>query len=344
MVQAVSPDGGVLAANAGQGEIRLFEPATARELARLQDPNQDAGSLSFSPDGTKLLCSSELGQCFHVWDLRAMRAELADLGLDWARPSYPEALPERPIQSITVDLGRSRKSSAAANNAFLAPLALRSLQAALFPYHPDPYHERGHVYAARGELDRAIADFTEALRWQPPDAQRRAHLYLSRSDSLMRAHREAEAAADLHKVVELDPKNPLPFNNLGQIFVNGPAALRDPAKALALARQGLQVAPGHWYCRNTVGVAHYRLGHYAEAVVALERSLRESQGERAAFQLYFLAMSYARLGDAVKAHECYDQAVRWEPEQPERLPPDWRQRLRAIAAEADAVLAEKGNN
>jgi tetratricopeptide (TPR) repeat protein len=197
------------------------------------------------------------------------------------------------------------------------------------------------VYVARGELDKAVADFTEALRWQPPDAPRQAHLYLSRSDALMRAQREAEAAADLQKVLELTPKDPLPFNNLAQLYANGTTALRDAKKALALARRGLQVAPGHWYCRNTLGVAHYRLGEYTEAVVALERSLRESKGERAAFQLYFLAMCYARLGDAAKAHECYEQAARWEPEHPERLPPNWRERLKGMAAEADTVLAEK---
>jgi serine/threonine protein kinase/WD40 repeat protein/Flp pilus assembly protein TadD len=335
-----SPDGSLLGLEVVHGVVSLLDPGSCREVARLESPEQAEGGCMFTPDGTRLIASSNDARAIHVWDLRLIRQRLAEFGLDWELPPYGEPAATKPIGAVLMDVG-VRAAPTAGKDAFLAPLALRSLQVALVPYHPDTYHERGHVYAARGELDKAVADFTEALRWQPPDAPRQAHLYLSRSDALMRSRREAEAAADLHKVLELTPKDPLPFNNLAYLYVNGPPELRDPKKALALARQGLRVAPGHWYCRNTLGVAHYRLGQYEPAVVALERSLRESQGERAAFQLYFLAMCYARLDDTAKAQECYDQAARWEPEHPDRLPPNWRERLKAIAAEADAVFAEK---
>ena len=48
----------------------------------------------------------------HVWDLRAIRKHLAEMGLDWDAPAYPDddpagpsALPLPPLQ---VDYGRLR--------------------------------------------------------------------------------------------------------------------------------------------------------------------------------------------------------------------------------------------
>jgi serine/threonine protein kinase/WD40 repeat protein len=88
---AFSPDGNVLALETGQGVIRLLDPATGREYARLADPHQNVSSwLGFTPDSTRLVGVSEEGQAIHVWDLRLIRAGLAGLGLDWDAPPYPE--------------------------------------------------------------------------------------------------------------------------------------------------------------------------------------------------------------------------------------------------------------
>ena len=71
--------------------IRLLDPATGREKARLEGPHQDTASwLNFTPDGTRLVASSEGGKAIHVWDLKRIRAELARLYLDWEAPPYPE--------------------------------------------------------------------------------------------------------------------------------------------------------------------------------------------------------------------------------------------------------------
>jgi WD40 repeat protein len=91
VAMAFSPDGNLLAAESGQGVIRLLDPANGREKARLEDPRQDvAGWLGFTPDGTRLVAVTEDGKAIHVWDLKRIRAELARLGLDWDATSYPE--------------------------------------------------------------------------------------------------------------------------------------------------------------------------------------------------------------------------------------------------------------
>src|SRR5262249_58307272 len=82
------PDGSLLAVETGIGEVRLVDPESGREYARLEDPNQDRSGISFSSDGTRLVttCTND-SNVVHVWDLRAIRAELAKLDLDWSLPS-----------------------------------------------------------------------------------------------------------------------------------------------------------------------------------------------------------------------------------------------------------------
>ncbi len=82
---AFTPDGKLLAVETGYGVVRLVNPATGREYARLEDPNQDqANSIAFSPDGTQLVTTSNDSHSIHVWDLRTIREQLTKMGLDWA--------------------------------------------------------------------------------------------------------------------------------------------------------------------------------------------------------------------------------------------------------------------
>jgi tetratricopeptide (TPR) repeat protein len=71
------------------GVYRLVELATGRELARLEDQEQNTGPAVFSPDGTRLVVEAE--NALRVWDLRRIRAGLTAMGLDWDAPPYPKA-------------------------------------------------------------------------------------------------------------------------------------------------------------------------------------------------------------------------------------------------------------
>ena len=48
---------------------------------------------TFSPDGSRLVVTTNDGPAVHVWDLRAIRKHLAGMGLDWDAPPYPEVDP-----------------------------------------------------------------------------------------------------------------------------------------------------------------------------------------------------------------------------------------------------------
>jgi eukaryotic-like serine/threonine-protein kinase len=231
-----------------KGFIPLFDTESGRELARLEDPYQDGlGWLTFSPDGTQLIGTTEDSSCVRVWDLRKIRASLKELDLDWNASAYP----------------------------------------------PEP----------------------AAQRPQP------IHIELIGADKLIAPAKPAGLA----------------LSEEAWRLVTGPLELRDPAKARDLIRQALDREPGNRLYLNTLGVVEYRSGRYKEAVAVLIESLAASQSEYDAFDLYFLAMSYAKLGDAARAKGFFNRAERWVMQQMD-LPAKEIEELNEIQKEAKEVL------
>jgi serine/threonine protein kinase/WD40 repeat protein len=92
---AFSPDSTIIALEMAPGIIHLKEMATEKTIAKLEDPNGErAGWMGFTPDGTKLVVSTAYAHSVHIWDLRLIRLQLLNIGLDWDAPAYP---PENPI-------------------------------------------------------------------------------------------------------------------------------------------------------------------------------------------------------------------------------------------------------
>jgi Tfp pilus assembly protein PilF len=89
---------------------------------------------------------------------------------------------------------------------------------------------------------------------------------------------------------------------------------------------------------NTLGVVYYRLGRYRNATETLERSLHDSGGDTAPFNLFFLAMCHARRHDLGRARQCYDRAVRWTQEHRTKLRPAWLTELDRFRTEAATLL------
>jgi WD40 repeat protein len=83
---AFSKDGRVLALARSHDLVQLFDLVSQRELATLTAPDAHAFSrLCFNPDGTQLAASGH-NHAIHIWDLPAIRRQLADMGLDWDLP------------------------------------------------------------------------------------------------------------------------------------------------------------------------------------------------------------------------------------------------------------------
>jgi tetratricopeptide (TPR) repeat protein len=100
-------------------------------------------------------------------------------------------------------------------------------------------------------------------------------------------------------------------NDLGWYLVDCPAqALRLPAESVELAKKAVARAPESGAYWNTLGVAQYRAGDFASALIALDRSMElRSGGDPTDY--FFLAMAHERLGDRKQARTWYDKAIQW---------------------------------
>jgi serine/threonine protein kinase/WD40 repeat protein len=136
---------------------------------------------------------------------------------------------------------------------------------------------------------------------------------------------------------ELIPSHPMALNNQAWKLATGPAPQRDPAKALKLIQEAVKLQPKDATLLNTLGVVQYRNGLYKEALVTLEKSLAAGKGDSDGFDLIFLAMCHAKLGDKARAKDCFDRAVKWTAARKD-LPPNYVEELKAFRAEAEAEL------
>jgi uncharacterized protein HemY len=147
-----------------------------------------------------------------------------------------------------------------------------------------------------------------------------------------------QARADQQKATSLLPKDSKALNERAWIHATGPIDRRDPERAVALARRAVALAPGEQTFLNTLGVALYRAGHYAEANTVLEQSLAAGKGRLDAFDLFFLAMANQKLGHPSRARACFDRAVQWLAEHKD-LPAQYVPELARFRSDAEELLA-----
>jgi serine/threonine protein kinase/WD40 repeat protein len=107
---AFTRDGSLMAMSVSPHQIRLAGTATGREVIGHLPTVQPlvATPLAFSPDGTRLAAGTNQRTVL-LWDLQAVRAQLAAKGLDWDLPAYPPRSPEegRNALTVTIDLGQA---------------------------------------------------------------------------------------------------------------------------------------------------------------------------------------------------------------------------------------------
>jgi WD40 repeat protein len=85
-----TPDGELLALEAGPSVVRLVRTATGKEVARLTAPEPTRLSPQcFTPDGSQLITQGSESGALHIFDLRAIRQGLREIGLDWSDEPLP---------------------------------------------------------------------------------------------------------------------------------------------------------------------------------------------------------------------------------------------------------------
>ena len=124
------------------------------------------------------------------------------------------------------------------------------------------------------------------------------------------------------------------MNSLAGFLATCPdARLRDPKRAVELARDAVERAPRSGWSWQVLGWARYRTGAWKDSIAALEKSieLREDGGD--SFQWFFLAMAHWQVGHKEQARQWYGRAVEWADK---NRPADAQ--LRRFRAEAAQLL------
>jgi Flp pilus assembly protein TadD len=89
---------------------------------------------------------------------------------------------------------------------------------------------------------------------------------------------------------------------------------------------------------NTLGVAQYRVGNWADAIASFTKANELSPDRADFFNGFFLAMSHWQLGQKDEAREWYDRAVVWmEKNQPKNND------LLRFRAEADELVGSSND-
>ena len=101
-----NPANSLLAVTDALGVIRLIDPENGRKLFELTGPGATWYSPAcFSADGARLIATAGDRTGLVVWDLRLIRRQLQELGMDWDLPEWP-ANPElaRGQERLTVQI------------------------------------------------------------------------------------------------------------------------------------------------------------------------------------------------------------------------------------------------
>jgi tetratricopeptide (TPR) repeat protein len=133
------------------------------------------------------------------------------------------------------------------------------------------YLNRGSAQSAASDDERAIADFSEAIRLGSNDATTDARTYYSRGDACLSESEYGKAIADYGEAIGLDPRFAAAHNN--RRWARAISGL-DLQQAFEDCNQALQFAPDEASYRDTRGFANLQLGRFDEAIADFDLALK----------------------------------------------------------------------
>ncbi len=278
-----SPDGRLIAVQDASNVIRLVETATGRTLARLECPDLSVVWPVFSPDGARLVITTQAGPAVHVLDLRTIRRQLAEMGLDWEAPAYSDQDPADP--SVPP----------------LRHIEIRDLTVSV---------ARGAVAAQDGRWEEAITAYEQRFAYGKPDEPsvwfERAVLEFAVGDRA-RHRLTCQRMLDIFLV-----NNQLPWLEFAaHAFVLAPESPAENAQALELAKRRAALFPD-LFSEHVVGLALYRTGRFAEAEARLVKNNARNPGWRGEIlDQLVVAMAQQRLSRQSEARRGLEKVESW---------------------------------
>jgi Flp pilus assembly protein TadD len=186
----------------------------------------------------------------------------------------------------------------------------------------------GRAYAKKGQYDRAIADYDEAIKLDPKDAI----AFFTRGITYYAIDQDDRAIADLDEAIRLDQKNAYFFSARGDAY----ADKGDHDRAIADYNVAIRLGPktAMMFCGR--GRAYKTKGQYDRAIADSDEAIRLDPEN----PVFFAARgdAYYDKGDYDRAIANYDEAIRLNPNF------TWAINLRDTAIAMKNDLGESGDN
>ncbi len=175
------------------------------------------------------------------------------------------------------------------------------------------FNNRGIAYKAKGDLDRAIADYDQAIRVDPsyaPALNSRGIAYKARGDI-------DKAIADYDRVIQLNPQSAPAYNNRGYAYFTK----KSYDRAVADYDMALGLDPANALTLNNRGYAYFATKDYDRAIADYDRAIQVDPrpamagvGGRSHVNVYInRGVAYAYKGDFDRAIADYNEALRLDP-------------------------------
>jgi tetratricopeptide (TPR) repeat protein len=338
-----SPDSRLVVTASRDGTVRLWEADTGEPVGPPLDHRfwKTIDSLVpvpvrvfFSPDGRRLVSCNRDGRT-HVWALPSESPPVADDLL--LAELLANAIIDETGTLTLLDLNRTRLASDWRRllTQYPSTLGVSPQQVSLWNQRrASEYFRLGRAKLSSRQFVEAIADFSCVIALDPHYDK----AYYERGDIFKYLHEYEKAVADFQTEIEICPESASGYMALAGLYANGPSALRNPEKALPLALKAVELSRGHVDDVRNLGMVYYRLGQWDKAVETLEKCATASGLGGTAYDFFFLAMTYARLGQLARAEECYAKGIESWKNAPAWFSPRYEQSMQRYSAEAQAEI------
>ena len=220
----------------------------------------------------------------------------------------PPASPMR--ESAEIQAGLELETIGRADDALKR---LREIVAAN-PKDVEAWSALGSLQRSAKKFEDAAASYDKAIELVGTPDRSNWTLFYFRGICFERAKQWPKAEADFKKALELYPDQPLVLNYLGYSWVDQGVNLDEAFKML---RRAVDLRPSDGYIVDSLGWAHYKLGHYAEAAEELEKAIDLKPADPVVND--HLGDAYWRVNRRIEARFQWNHARDMQPE-PEDLP------------------------
>jgi hypothetical protein len=319
---AFSPDGQLLASGAQDHTVKIWSLSSAESLCTLLHPTE-VYSLAFSPNGSRLASGSYDGSV-RLWDTVTFDELISIPGLGFQANSLAFAPEARSLLS-----GEEDGTIKVWDGTLLGPERSEERESLrLLKYWFEREEEKDRVFSRIRE-DRTVSESVRQRALLCLDGYAAGLVHLGADRFLLLQDKQTVLKEDLPSIIRVDRT----INSLvkhealrqAENYVEDLDALKKSCRvlvkqgnpksdayqsALRLANRACQLAPEDSWAHTLLGIAHYRLANYADALKALEHADKlkfAEQGNAIPADLAFLAMAQRQLGQKEAAKKTFDR-------------------------------------